>query len=109
MFAGTEKLNILDDHHLVAMYVKYRTVDDLFEIGLIAAGDESHGLFEPLRSLHQAFASGILTKQGEHFPHPWRDRGFLLRHHFYDCFIFHFPVSNSNMFRSVSEILTRCN
>ena len=94
VFAKRIQLNILDDHHLFVLFVKFGRQQDFARIFIVTARQETHRLGDPFGRLDQPFAVGILAQQFE-------DRsvmfgkfldGFGIVHLFSGVILFHDPL-----------------
>src|SRR2546425_779857 len=65
VFAETEEVDVADHHHLVVLDRVESTVEDLFNILLIALREEPERLGNPLGSLQEPFARRVLTEKAE--------------------------------------------
>src|SRR6266480_5715423 len=65
MFTEREEVDVADHHHLVVLDRVEGAVEGLFNILLIALREETERLGNPLGSLHEPFASRILTQKAE--------------------------------------------
>src|SRR6516165_6080641 len=54
VFAQTEHLNILDDHHLVVSYVEHRAQQNLLRVLLVALGQILHRSFHTFGSIQES-------------------------------------------------------
>src|ERR1051326_2962135 len=61
MFAQAEKFDIPDDDHLVVGDIKQCLVNQLVDIHLVAAGQETQGTINALGGVHEAIAARVLT------------------------------------------------
>lgn len=59
------EVNVLDDDHLVVVFVELSRVEHSHGVHRVAAGEGEHGLGHALGSLEQALALGILAQQLE--------------------------------------------
>jgi len=62
MFAQRVQLDVLEDHHLVVVGGEQCTVDDFFEVLLIAMTQVLHGLGGALGGVDQAFAFRVFAQ-----------------------------------------------
>ena len=69
MFAQTEHLNILDDHHLVVSYVEHRAQQSLLRVLLVTFGQILHRSFHTFGSVPEAITLWVLAETNQHFPH----------------------------------------
>src|SRR5690606_34429549 len=63
----TERVELygLQHHHLRALGLEQRTVDDVLDRDVVAAGEEAQGPLDALGRLHQPFALNVLTQAGD--------------------------------------------
>src|SRR5215472_9880919 len=73
VLAQAEKLDVLDDHHLVISHTERRPVQYVIDIQMIAAGQKLERLFKPFRRLPQAFPRRVFADQLDDFAHVTRD------------------------------------
>lgn len=67
MFAKAEDLNVLDDDHLIVSFAEDGSVDDVFDIVLIALGEGQQGLCVTGGCIEKALSVWVLAdalKQG---------------------------------------------
>ena len=61
MLAEREDLDVLDDHHLVVVFVEERAAQDRRRILSVPLGQEGHRLLNPAWSGQQSVAAGVLA------------------------------------------------
>ena len=62
MLAQAVEIDVLDDHHLAVVDREQRPVQDLIDVGAVAAGEKRQRLLDPLRRIEQTLALRILAK-----------------------------------------------
>src|SRR6266404_9384787 len=89
MLAQAEKLDVLDDDHLVIAHAERRAIQQMVHVLVIPTGQEFQRFLVTLRRLLQTFALRILSDKRDHFTHQ-RRHGLRLRF---------FLVMQQNLFR----------
>src|SRR6516164_3388497 len=69
VFAQTEHLNILDDHHFVVSYVEHRAQQNLLRVLLVALGQILHRSFHTFGSVPESITLWVFAETKQHFPH----------------------------------------
>ena len=69
MFAHTVEFNIPDNDHVILFRGENGTVNHIFQILPIAAGQVFQTFFHPFRSLQQTFPFRILAEFRDNFPY----------------------------------------
>ena len=85
MFAQGEKLDVLDDDHMIVRFLKQSALDDGLTVLEVSLCEELHSLGNTLRSFDETFALHILTQQSQNGFYMPRD---LLRSFFVVFFYF---------------------
>ena len=75
MFAETEHLDILDDHHLVISYIEHRAQQNFLWVLLVAFGQILHRTFHAFGSFPQAITLRVLAEAQQHFSHQFLQAG----------------------------------
>lgn len=69
VFAKAVNLNVLDDDHFVVALVKEGLVDDVFDVGLVAAGEEEQGFGVSGGGFEQTLAVRVFADALEQGPY----------------------------------------
>src|SRR5438552_2647075 len=104
VLAHAIKLDVLYHYHLVALFFEYRAVDDLLNIGVIAAGEKAQRLIGALWCTHQTRALRIFTDLQQQLLHQ-SGYGFfvLLRLHYFHNIVLVLHGLSSKTFLLVSR------
>src|SRR5215472_7771701 len=74
MLAQAEKLDVLDDDHLVVGHAERRAIEHVIDVLVIAAREELKRLFETFRRFAQTFAIGVFANDFDHLADVTSDR-----------------------------------